>query len=378
MDNIRTNRTADSRVRGRKDLREVHARQLLHQVQEALTRSHVDGAHETGRDMQLLILRKKLLIAICLAGSAAYAGGISDAIGLRDARRSNLCEVVSAKDVPFNSRFVEIALAPKTGNKELIRIEPGWLLKATDGAGSFVTVLPAEVRLLARNNAAVKVFAVEVERFPRSGVMCEMAELAGDDPMARLVGAGHAMQPVPEWNDFQVATWIMRKNPDLKALRRERYSAPRQALDVVVFGEEGARVATDAGTIDRALLMLKNAGEDLSRFRITAELESTLAAALAQYRERKRDLQALDTLGFYRNRPEAFAVLSSVWKERAGDKPPIRKTALRWLSGMWVHTAGQAPVIDPRVIEVLKAARTIEPDPAFQKEIDRFLARAGK
>lgn len=300
----------------------------------------------------------------------------SRAMWLQDAQRDKVCVVERVADVPFNSRYMRFTLTPLTGRKETVRIEPGWNLTARNPPGRSVTVLPAEVRLLEQNRCTVDVPSVEVEHAHYGAMEYAMVGLATNDPLYGLIRAGNATNPPPSWNAFQLAAWILTHDMDLKALRKQRYSAPQYTENVIILDGGGGYVAPDVGPLDEALALLRAAGHDAAKFKVSADLRTTFETAMKDYRDGKKSLQALETLGFFRTRPEAHAMLISVWKERLNDKTYYRECAFRWLAGLLVDYVPNPPVVNGRVFEELQQAAAVEPDADLKKDMTRRLDAA--
>lgn len=277
----------------------------------------------------------------------------------------------------FNSRYVDFSIAAKVESRPWIRIEPGWLLRAKTGPGSWVTVLPVTVQL-ARTGASTYVPAAEITRANSVPVDLDWSRLPTSDPLGVLLRAAAAASTEPSWNVMQTAVFAVARDLDLAAARAEKFSADRNTGTVVIVGGAGGRVAHHAGVIDQAAALVRAAGLDPARYRLFVELEAAFTQALADWQARRSDLQALDLLGFFRTRPQAFAILSTVPTSRPVDKAFYREMAYRHLGEGLVDYTRRPFSVDAKYRAALEAALTRESDMKLRREITGHLERAAK
>lgn len=297
-----------------------------------------------------------------------------EAVPLQQALKDGLCEIESVQGIPFNSRYVRFLLKPKVDTKPVVRVEGGWDLRAKNGKGRFVTVLPAEVELYAKNNTGVDVFAVELEHSPLANVDLSWARLSEGDALLGIVSAAEGGKH--SWNAVQIALDAYAADRDLKATRAASYSAPR-AYGVVVLLGEGGKVAPDVGALDEAAEVLRAAGLNPSSYKMFNETEERYAKALAAYRAGGKPLQPLEVLGWFRTRDEAFNCLADVWRDRMDDAV-CRRASIRWLGGMIYAYKKSHPERAQRAIGALKEGLARETDEKLRKEIQERIDFAAK
>lgn len=297
-----------------------------------------------------------------------------EAVPLQQALKDGLCEIESVQGIPFNSRYVRFLLTPKVDTKPVVRVEAGWDLRAKDGKGRFVTVLPAEVELYAKNNTGVDVFAVELEHSSLANVDLSWAPLSDGDALLSIVRAADGGKH--SWNAVQIALDAYTADRDLKWMRGSSYSAPR-ANGVVVLLGEGGKVAPDVGALDEAAEVLRAAGLSPSNYKMFNEAEERYAKALEAYRSGNKPLQPLDTLGWFRTRDEAFNCLAGVWTDKMDDAN-CRRTSIRWLGGMIYAYKKSSPERAQKAVAALKEALALETDEKLKKEIQERIDFAAK
>lgn len=296
------------------------------------------------------------------------------AVPLEQALKDGLCEIDSVQGIPFNSRYVRFLLKPKVDTKPVVRVEAGWDLRAKDGKGRFVTVLPAEVELYAKNNTGVDVFAVELEHSHLANVDLSWARLSEGDALLSIVRAADGGKH--SWNAVQIALDAYVADKDLKATRGASYSAPR-AYGVVVLLGEGGKVAPDVGALDEAAEVLRGAGLSPTSYKMFNEAEERYTKALEAYRSGNKPLQPLETLGWFRTRDDAFNCLAGVWTDRMDDAN-CRRTSIRWLGGMIYAYKKSSPERAQKAVAALKEALARETDEKLKKEIQERIDFAAK
>ncbi len=316
-------------------------------------------------------------VPVAPAKPVVKAGDEAHPIPLERAIAEGICGIRGVSTMAFNSRFVDFSLSAKVETKPWIRIEAGWMLRAKSGAGAWVTALPVVVQL-ARTGASVHVPAAEITRSARVPDEFGATRVASNEVLSAVLRAADVTQPLPSWNVVQAAVTILTHDTELRPLRAEKYSAPQHNRGGATIVGTGSYVVPRADILEQAGELLRAAGVETGRFKAFGQMEAAYAKALADWTARRADLQALQELGFFRTRPEAFEILSGVWASRPMDKKFYRETAVRILGDGLVDYSSRPFVVDAPIRAALQGAATLETDAAIRRDIAAHLARAEK
>jgi hypothetical protein len=335
---------------------------------------------------RLAVLALMGILAGCGApsgpSSPAATGGNDSApaipsYSLQTALKDGLCEVISAKDASFDSRWAQFVIYNTTDKPISITIKPGWLLKAKpNGPGELVTVTAGHDSIAAKNSNTIEVGVVETEHAHYGAIDHDFTPVSEDHKLYALMQAAQKAQPPPSWNVMAVAVAVMLNDDNLKGVRAQRYSTPGGNRTVIIIGGPGALVAYDNSVIDDAGSVLKASGADLSKYKLFTEADAALAKALAGY-SAKPNLQDLDTLGFFRRKPEAYKILAAVFDEKPETDRSFHEMAYRWLSGMLIDYNGGTRKVDQETLKVLTAAYQTESDETLKRQMLQSIQQAG-
>jgi hypothetical protein len=313
------------------------------------------------------------------ASPPAMGSGSTSAIPsypLRAALKDGLCKVISVKDVPFESRWARFIVQNTTDKPISITVEPGWLLKAKpNGPGEMITVTAGREDIAANGTNTIQVGVVQTEHAHYADLDHNFTPLAADHKLYALLQAVEKLQPPPSWNATTVAVSAVLNDDTLKGIRAQRYSAHGGTQNVIILGGGGGAVAADSSVIDEAASLLKASGADLSKFKLFAEADAALARALAGYAA-KPNLQDLDTLGFFRRKPEAFKILASVFDEKPETPTLLHETAYRWLSEMLIDYEGGTRKVNQETLKVLTAAYQTESSEMLKRRMLQSIQQA--
>jgi len=281
------------------------------------------------------------------------------------------CSITSVRTVPFDSRIIRFEVSCHVKNPPKIEIEPAWALTTEDGLRLFVTIMPGELDINLAGRGWTDVFATQVADVVPPQTELHWSRLPESDPLKMLLLAAARLEPKPSWNVMETAVLAVSRNLDFKTIRTKQYSAPQSSGAVIVLGE-GRQLAPDSHPIDEARTLLTYGGFNIETYRLFQEADQANARALSGYARNKKDLQALDTLGYFRTRNEAFAVLSDVWRVHRDNKA-ARKEALLWLSPMPYAYRTESPELAAKARLALQTAASLETDENLLATIQRGL-----